>query len=192
MKFSVLNYTVKFIFSFILGIVLYVAFENLIPLSINTYVTSLFISFEIPSNAVKFIYEIIVNSVDIFKILFIIMLSGITYISNIVSGFGIVLAGVFYGFSACVCISDIVSSSLYCDHKFIIAVLVLKIIILSLLVIYSCVMSAKIGYDIKYFDDSCLAKKSDLFIKYLFHILVILGCVIILEVIFRFILKFLI
>ena len=140
----------------------------------------------------NFIYEIIVNSVDIFKILFIIMLSGITYISNIISDFGIILSGIFYGISICICISDVVSSSLYSNRCFTVAVLISKIIMLSLLVIYSCVTSTKFSEDINSYNDSFLVIKSDVFMKYLFRILVILGCVIILEVTFRFIFKFLI
>jgi len=192
MKFSSLKYSVKYIFCFIVGIGLYSVLKELIPLSANLYITSLLIPKEIPHNAFNFIYEIIVNSVDIFKILFIIMLSGITYISNIISDFGIILSGIFYGISICICISDVVSSSLYSNRCFTVAVLISKIIMLSLLVIYSCVTSTKFSEDINSYNDSFLVIKSDVFMKYLFRILVILGCVIILEVTFRFIFKFLI
>ena len=180
---AILYSIIKFGFSFVSGVLLYIFLSDHLPLQLIKHITSLFNSHDISNELIIFIYEIIVNSVDIFKISFIIILSGLTYVHGIISNLCIAVSGLFYGFSATLCICSLMKTSVLSECYFEIFLLVLKIFIFSFAVVYCFVTSIKVHESLKYQSNCCEYR---LLSNYLFSTLVLFGYIIIFEVLFRF------
>lgn len=181
----------KFILFFILGVFLYIIFFDRLSLKLIMHITSLLNSHSISNDFKIFAYEIIVNSVDIFKISFIIIISGVTYIYDIISNICVVAYGLFYGFSASLCISYIVNTCTLSNSYGEILLLVLKLFLLITASIYCFVMSKRLNIWLNHRSaDRFLLVNYKVLINYLFSTLILFGYVIILELLFRFVYKF--